>query len=683
MYPADPGVSQARTALARLPLRFEANQGQAAGEVRYTAHAGGYALLLTSQGPTLRAAGSNPVSISLVKGNGAPRIEPLDRLPARTNYFLGSRENWHTEVPSYARVRYREVYPGIDVVYYGNQSQLEYDFVLRPGADPNAIRMKFHGPRHVEISPEGDLVLESDGARIVQKKPAIYQDDPRTVARREVAGHYVMLARNVAGFRVDRYDRARPLVIDPTLTYCTYLGGTGSDQINAVKMGPKGRLYIAGQTPTQTIAATDGAYNGTKTGLTDIFLAIIDTTPGQGFPLVYYSYLGGTQLNIALAIDVDAAGIAYLTGTTTSTDFPVTGNAYQATGAASTIDAFVVKLDPSQVGPDELIFSTYLGGPSGTDSGNGIAVGQDGMIYVIGNTKSTDFPLTDTAYQNVLWGPQDTFLCKLDPDSGSLLYSSYLGGESQDDGRAILVDAKGLVYFASSTLSLYFPVAGYNWAADAIGAQDIVVGVVDMTKSGTDSLVYSTYFGGTGNDEVRQMAFDAKGNLLITGYTLSTDFPVAGSPLQGNNNGNGDAFVSLLNPAIPFQAGLLYSTYLGGAHGEVGYDVKGDAAGYIYVTGYTLSSDFPILNAPQPQWGGGTDIFLMKFKTGVAGPGAIQFSTFIGATSTYRSTSLALGADGTVFLAGFAYTGLPVTDGALQSTYGGGGTDGFLVVVTQ
>ncbi len=680
---ADSNVSQATATLARLPLRFEANQGQAAPGVHYVAHAGGYTLLFTDRGPTFRAAGSKPVSISLVNANRKPRIEALDRLPARTDYFRGSRTNWHTNVASYSRVRYRDVYPGIDVVYYGKQNQLEYDFVLQPGADPGAIRLKFEGPGQVKISPEGELVLESAAGRIVQKKPLVYQDDPRTAARREVEGHYVMLARNVAGFRVGRYDRARPLVIDPAIVYCTYLGGTGTDQINAAKLGPKGWLYLAGQTDTQQITATDGAYNNNKTGLTDIFLAIIDTTPGNGFPLVYFSYLGGSNLNIPLAIDVDAAGVAYLTGNTTSTDFPVSGNAYQGTGAATTTDAFVVMLDPSQYGGDALIFSTYLGGANGDDSGTGIAAGADGTIYVIGNTKSNDFPLTDSAYQNVLWGAEDTFLCRLDPNAGALVYSSYLGGESTEDARAILVDAKGLVYFASSTLSQAFPMAGYNWSANPIGTENVIVGVMDMTKSGTDSLVYSTYFGGSTNEEVRAMTFDAKGNLLLTGYTLSTDFPVTPGALQGNNNGNGDAFVAVFNPSIPFQGGLLYSTYLGGSDGDVGYAVRGDADGYIYVTGYSLSADFPVLNAPQAKWGGGTNIFLTKFKPGIAGPGAIQFSTYIGATGTYLPAGLTLGPDGTMYLTGYGNIGLPSSANAIQGGFAGGGSDGFLLVLTQ
>ncbi|HEV3200971.1 MAG TPA: SBBP repeat-containing protein, partial [Bryobacteraceae bacterium] len=524
---SDSTAAEAKAALARLPLHFEANQGQLGPRVRYSAHARGYDLLLTEHGPSLSfrtpaAPHSQRVEISLLNSNPAPRIEALDRIQARTDFFRGNQANWRTDVPSYSRVRYRAVYPGVDVVYYGNQNQLEYDFVLQPGADPNAIRMKFSGDGHLSLSPDGDLVLESGGARIVQKKPFIYQDDPRTSIRRQVTGRYTLPGHNVVGLRLDRYDRTRTLVVDPSITYLTYLGGPGTDLINAVKLGPKGLLYVAGQTDSNALPGA--GYASSVNGLTDVWVCVLDTT--NGFGLVYASYLGGTSVDIPLAMDVDSAGIMYLTGTTTSTDFPVTSNAFQKTGAGATVDSFVVKLDPSQSGTDALIYSSYLGGLTGDDTGNGIAVDSNGMIYIIGTTKSTDFPVTASAYAGVIYGTQDTFLCKVDPNAGALAYSTYLGGEGLDWGKAILVGPTGLVYFAASTLSLQFPMAAFNFSDTSFGAQDIIIGVMDMTKSGVDSLVYSTYFGGSGNDDVNSIAFDSKGNLLVTGYTLSSDFPV-------------------------------------------------------------------------------------------------------------------------------------------------------------
>jgi hypothetical protein len=682
---SDLTVERAKAALAQLPLRFEANQGQMGPAVRYSAHAGGYDLFLTKNGPSLafRTAGPVPqsrrVDISLLNSNRAPAIEALDRFQTRTDFFRGNRADWRTNVPSYSRVRYRAVYPGVDVVYYGNQNQLEYDFVLQPGADPNAIRMKFSGDGHLSLSLEGDLVLESGDARIVQKKPFIYQDDPKTSVRRQVAGGYTLLGHNLVGLRLDHYDRTRTLVVDPTLTYVTYLGGPGVDMINAVKLGPKGLLYITGQTDTNALPGF--GYASSTTGLTDIWVCVLDTT--NGFGLVYASYLGGTNLDIPLALDVDSAGVMYLTGTTTSTDFPVTDNAFQKTGAGATVDSFVVKLDPSQADKAALVYSSYLGGLTGDDRGNGIAVDSKGLIYIIGTTKSTDFPVTASAYAGVIFGTQDAFLSQVDPNAGTLVYSTYMGGEDLDYGKAILVGPTGLVYFAASTLSTQFPMAGYSYNGSSFGFQDIIVGVMDMTQSGVASLVWSTYLGGSGNDEVNAIAFDAKGNILVTGYTLSPDYPVTPDAMQHSYAGNADTFVSVLDPTKSFLSSLVYSTFLGGSHTEVGYGVGADSAGNIYVTGYTLSPDFPTANAIQPGWAGGIDIFLTKFRPGVAGAGAVQYSTYLGLSSIYVPTALAVGPDGTAYVVGYAQIGLPSTYNALQGGGFAGAVDGFLLAVGQ
>ena len=239
-------LAQARSAMAQLPLRFEANLGQMNSEVRYAARSGGVTLVLTSQGPSFRLPGARRVDVSLLKSNRAPEIEALDRSAARIDSYVGGRDRWRTHIPSYARVRYRSVYPGVDVEYYGNQGQLEYDFVVAPGADPRGIRMQFTGEARLRLTPEGDLVLESGGQRLVQKRPVVYQVDPRTSARVEVAGGYRLLGHNQVGLRLGRYDRRRTLVVDPVLSYLTYWGGPGADQINAAKMDSKGRLYITG-----------------------------------------------------------------------------------------------------------------------------------------------------------------------------------------------------------------------------------------------------------------------------------------------------------------------------------------------------------------------------------------------------------------------------------------------------
>jgi hypothetical protein len=679
--PREAAITQAQAMLAQTPLRFEANQGQWAPAVLYAARSGGYDLMFTARGPALLLAGSHRVDISLPNSNPAPTIEAVGKLPTRTDYFVGARENWHTNIASYSRIRYGAVYPGVDVVYYGRQNQLEFDFVLQPGADPRAISLRFRGAKHLSITSEGDLAFEFGNGRMVQKKPLIYQEDPATSTRRQIPGRYVLVARNVVGLRVDGYDRKRPLVIDPTLMYCSYLGGSGSDQINAVQVDSQGHLYVAGSTTTADLLATNGAYSTDKISQTSIFLAIIDIVPGSGYPILYFTYIGGGGVENPLSLAVDAQENVYLTGTTTSTNFPTTVNAVQTTGAGSVVSGFVLELNPFGLsGPVSLVYSTFLGGTTGDTSANGIAVDRHGLIYVIGSTKATDFPLTDSAYMGVTWGPQDAFLCQIDPNAGVLNYSTYLGGELADQGRAIAVAPNGLVYFAVTTESTEFPMAGYAYNYNLTAPFGIVIGVMDMTQVGAASLVYATYFGGSDIQEVRGIALDSAGRLLVTGYTLANDFPVTPDAFQPKPGGNGDAFVSLVNP-LDWSHFLVYSTYLGGSLGEVAYGIAGDSAGNIYVAGYTLSPDFPTTaDGFEPNWGGGIDLFLTKLKPGTPGSGGLLSSTYIGERGVYSPTALTLGRDGTIYVVGWGGVGLPSSANALQG-YGGGLSDGFIMVL--
>lgn len=683
--PPDAPLSLAKDALAGLPLRFEANQGQFGPSVKYAAHAPGYDLLLTRQGPTLALRGSQSVELSLQRSNPAPQIEALDPMRARTDYFLGKRSNWHMHIANYQRIRYREVYPGIDVVYYGRQNQLEYDFVLQPGADPAAIRLQFRGARHLSITAGGDIAFETAQGRLVQKHAIIYQEDALTSARHEVHGRYVMVSRNVVGLKLDRYDRTRGLTIDPILVYSTYFGGPETDQIIAVKLDSQGRLYVTGPTDDGTPAGasnlpnTPDTFQPTNAGLTDVFVAIIDTV--NGYQLLYYSYLGGSQLDIPKGMQIDSHGYVYLTGSTTSTDFPMAGNSFLNSGAGAAAFAFVAVLDPALVtGASTLLYSTYLGTNTAASTGNGIDVDAQGNIYVIGTTAAPDFPVTPSAYAGVQFGPQDAFLCELNIYNPNLLYSTFLGGESDDEGAAIAVTPSGLVYFAINTISQQFPQAGNQYQPNLLGFEGIALGVMDFTQQNTASLLYSTYFGGSVEDEARKIAFDAKGNLLVTGFTLSPDLPVTGDAMQLHYGGNSDAFVAVVNPnASKF---VQYLSYLGGSHGDVAYDIAGDSAGNIYVTGYTMSSDFPVTsNAPNPNWGNGVDVFLTKLKTGVSGTAALQYSTYLGSDSVNVSYGLALAPDGTVYIAGYTIGLWPTTGNVTQNGFGGGYSDGFISAI--
>ena len=665
--PPEPAIPQARAAMARLPLRFEENRGQWDASVRFTARSAGADLQLTARGPAFLV-GSSRVEIALVHASPSPVIEPLDQLPATTNYMVGARSQWHTGIANYSRVRYHSVYPGIDVVYYGNQNQLEYDFVLAPGANPDAIRLHFRGDVQVSLTPDGDLALRSDGAQVLQKAPVIHQDN------RPIRGRYTLLAHNQIGFRLDRYDRTRPLVIDPILVYCAYMGSSGNDRITAMKMGPNGRLYITGYTPNGEIPAIEGAYNTLNAGRTDIFLAIIDTTDGN-FTLKYFSYLGGADNDVPSALEVDSSGVAYLAGYTLSINFPMAGTSYQTTASSTGTKGFVATIDPSIAGGDSLTYSTYLGGTDGSTSINGMALDPAGFIYLIGNTRATDFPYTDSAYAKTLYGTQDAFLTKLDRNSVSLPYSTYLGGELTDEGRSIAVGTDGKVYFGITTTSTKFPLEGPGDRPTVNPGVHIVIGMMDMTKSIEASLVYSTYFGGSDNDEVRKITLDAKNNVILTGFTLSHDFPTTSDAVQYKAVGNTDVFVSIVNPNDPAHF-LVYSTYFGGTHGEVAYDVKPDGAGNIYFTGYTLSPDLYTVGALNG-WGGGIDVFVAAVTPGKPGHSGILFCTYLGASGTYVGNALVLGADGSIYVGGYGNIGMPITRGG----YSGGVADGFLVVL--
>jgi hypothetical protein len=682
--PSESALARARTALASLPLRFEVNQGQFHESVRYAATAGDFKLLLTRRGATLALPGSDPVSLSLLHSNPAPKIEALDQMRAHTDYFIGPRPDWHTHIANYARIRYREVYPGVDVVYYGHQNQLEYDFVLQPGADPDRIRLQFRGAHGLAVTPEGDIAFDAPSGRLVQKRPVIYQEDPRTAARREIQGRYVLLAHNVVGLKLDHYDRTRAVTIDPILNFSSYLGGPLTDQIVAMKLTPAGLLYVTGPTDNSTsgpsnLPASGNFYQGTNAGITNIFVAIIDTT--NNYQLVYFTYLGGTNLDIPKAMQLDANGNIYLTGSTTSTDFPMVGSSVLASGAGAAVFAFVAAINPGLNGPGSLFYSTYLGTNTANSEGDGIDVDPQGNIYVIGSTSAPDFLVTQSAYQAVQWGPSDAFLCEINIYTPNLMYSTFLGGESDEQGVGIAVAPNGLVYFAINTFSQQFPQAGYQYQPTLKGFGGIAIGVMDMTQQGVNSLLYTTYFGGSNMDQARKMVLDRNGDLLLTGTTLSTDLPVTGDAVQLHNNGNGDAFVAVVNPNS--RQFVKYLTYLGGSSGDVAYDVAIDAAGNLYVTGYTLSSDFPVTgDAPQLNWGKGVETFMTRLTPGTPGSAGISFSTYLGQDVVNVSNALAVAPDGTMYFAGYTEGLWPTTGNATQLNFGGGFSDGFIASIT-
>jgi hypothetical protein len=692
----DAAAARAGATLSRLPMRFEENRGQWNPEVLYAARAGGPSghggIFLAATGPVLvgstgKGVPSHRVDVRLLHGNQQPKIEPLDRLAMQTNYFLGGRPNWHTGISQYSRVAYRSVYPGVDVVYYGSSDQLEYDFLLSPGADPAAIRLRFQGADHVRVNDAGDLVIEAGGAQFLQKRPLLYQQDLHTSHRSPVEGHYRLLPGGVVALDVSRYDRSRPLVIDPVVTYASFLGGSATDQISAVITDAKGLIYVVGYTDSNNLQPTYNGVQGSNAGDNDAFVAIFNPAAYGGPSLTYLTYLGGSNNDAATGIAVDGGGNLYVTGTTSSTNFPTAGNAVQTALALGTTEtAFNPNVFVSVINQKSgLVYSTYYGGTGG-DYPYGIGLDAKGNIYVGGTTSSTDFPVTSNAFAAVLWGPSDVFVLELNINATAALYSSYIGGENADDGRGFAVTPTGQVYFAASTLSTEFPLAGYAYQNSLPGIENIVIGELDLTKTGNQSLVYSTYFGGSTIDEVRQLILDPSHNVVLTGWTLSSDFPVTPNAMMTQYGGAGNAFVARVNLTAPPSGFVLYSTYIGGTGGDVGYGVAMDAAGNLYCAGYTLSADFPVTsNAAQSHWGDGVEAFLVKFNPAVSGAGALEYGTYFGADGFHVATGVAVSPNGAMLIGGYTtdhLTGLGnAISAAYQGGFAGGYSDGFVVAV--
>jgi hypothetical protein len=665
--------------MSNMPVRFEANAGQHNSNVKFTARTDGFSLFFTKRDVVFVPSGSSKaVTISLVNGAAAPVVEGIDPLPAKASYFTGKqRDQWTTGVNQYGRVRYSGVYSGVDLVYYGTGRQLEYDFILKPNADARQIRMKFSGADAVRMSADGDLLVRAGAQELKQKRPVAYQLGA-SGERQEVACHFRMAGRRAAGFELGSYDRSRELIIDPPLVYSTYVGGSSDDAITAMVTDRSGIIYMAGTTHSGDIAGTDNSFQGTPGGLTDIFVARINPTRTGAAAVTAFTYIGGDGNDIPTGLAIGPDGLLYLTGSTTSTNFPMTGNGVSA-ALSGTQDAFVVKIYPSL---DGLIYSTYLGGTD-VEAAYGIAVDSTG-IYITGVTLSTDFPTSSNAVQSVTAGGHDAFITKLDINGGSIVYSTYLGGERTDEGRGIVIAPTGRVYVTGWTSSGGFPSVGNAYQAQSQGGGDIFIAGLDLSL-GAGALVYSSYLGGGGDDEPRKLALDASGSLLLTGFTLSTNFPTTSGAYQPTQGGIGNAFVVKFDPRQSFVNSLQYSSYLGGASGEAGYDIVSDATGKIYVTGYTFSSTFPTTaNALQPLYGGGANAFVTKLDPAIAGAPGLLYSTYLGGGSLTIGYGVSASNDGLIYVGGFTRERkLAVTDNSYQPSAPGvtGSSDGFVTVI--
>ena len=659
------------------PLYFEANRGQAAPEVRFLMNGGRSALFLTNQEAIFALREGNAASsvsiirMRLVGSDPAAEIVGEEERAGKSNYFVGNDPaRWRTNVPHYARVRYREVYPGVDLVFYDGGGVLEYDFEVAAGADPAPIRMQFGGEGGTKLDADGNVILHSVAGQLVQRAPVMYQ--PVAGRRREVAGGYVLGKNGELGFQIEDYDSRHALVLDPVMEYARFFGGSKEEEILSLAADRDGNVYIGGETSSPDLDLTSGALphkpEAFQTeGNTLAFVAKLDPT---GTKLIYCTYLGGSKTAVGHNLKIDSSGNAYVGGRTEASDFP-TRNPIQAAFGGGSDDGFLTKLNSSG---SALVYSTYIGGGE-YDQARSLAVDVDGNAYLTGITESPNFP-TRNPIQPDFAGEQDTFAIKVNAAGSALVYSTYIGGSGNDVGHAIAVDSAGNAFITGLTDSPDFPTANaYQSAYQGGEGNDVIV--VRINAAGT-SLAYSTYLGGSKNEESRAVAVDDAGNATITGYTQSSDFPTA-KALQGNfGGGSNDIFVTQLRAD---GMALNFSTYLGGSGGDYGRGLALDGAKNIYLTGYTDSQDFPIHEAFQDAYAGGTaDSFAVKLNpTG----SALLFSSYLGGSSYERGRGMAVDGDGNVYISGRTESrDFPVTQ-SLTNAFGGGPNDAFLVKLSE
>lgn len=652
----------------QLPLAFEPNVGQAAAEVNYLARGPGYGLFLSPTEALLSlkpsggtSAASHFVGLQLLGADPAAAARGQDPLPGVSNYLIGNDPSqWHTNVRTYGQVAYASVYPGIDLVYYGNQTQLEYDLVVHPGAVPGSIRFQLQGVSAISINAQGDLVLHTSSGDVVQQAPKIYQQADGL--RQPVAGRYILQDGGTVGFAVGAYDHSRPLVIDPTIIYSTYLGGNSYDEATGIAIDGSRNAYISGLTASTNFPTANpfqGSFAGTPNPFVDDNAFIAKLNPA-GTALVYSTYLGGSSGDtIADAIAVDGAGSAYVTGTTSASNFPTAGGPVQPLYAGGLHDGFVAKLSAAG---NALVYSTYLGG-SGDDVENSIALDPSGNAYVAGATFSSNFA-TASALQAALKSGQDATVSELNATGSALVYSTYLGGSDTDVAKGISVDAAGHAYVAGTTASSNFPTAGTPFqashAADG-GHFDAFVAKINIAGAG---LAYATYLGGGVDDQALAVAADAGGNAILTGFTDSTNFPTANAFQPLYSGSSSDAFVTKLNTT---GSALVYSTYLGGAGDEQGNAVAVDTQGNAYVAGVTSSSNFPTVGPGATTLHGSRDAFVTKFGTLGGLPAG---STLLGGSDLDEARAIAVDPSGNAYIAGMTFsTDFPTTAGALQGVH--------------
>jgi len=689
-------------AAAGLPFSFERNVGQTDAQVEFLSRGRGYTLFLTADGAVM-ALDRSVLALRLAGASPAPEVSGADPLPGTSHYYGRAEESgWVGHAPHYAAVRYRGVYPGIDLVFRGSEGRLEYDFVVAPGADYRAISLVFEGADASEIDPEGRLILSTPSGPVTQHPPVIYQEIAGM--RRELAGRYVRTQRGIGGigFEIEGHDPRAEMVIDPVVVYSTYLGGApgggggftdngrdGADFAVDVAADAAGNAYMTGVVSSPDFPTKNAVYSHL-----DGFNPWIAKLGPDG-QLVYATYLPGTKgtlnpragFNGGTGVAVDAKGNAYVAGLTQSTALPVTPQAFKKKYGGGLTDSFVVKLDPA----GKLVYLSYLGG-SGFESVSCLALDPKGDLYVSGTTSSDDFPVAGGVQAKrkggMVFGGLDVFVTKMKPAGDGVVYSTFVGGSGDEATSGLAVDPSGSAVLTGWTSSTDFPLVNPFQSAHKGGVSRSFGIPTDLfvTRLSPDGakIRYSTFLGGSGpeypdpDNFTRRVAVDAEGNAYVISDTASTDFPTTENALQRTYGGGAsDAFLTKLNGT----GGLVYSTFLGGSGAERGRSIVRDAAGNIYIAGQTGSADFRTVSPVQDKLNGPTDVYVVKLTPDGR---TLLFSTYLGGSGDDGALGIALPGNGDIFVAGSSFSkDFPTTPDALQKEFGGPPEDAFFVRISQ
>jgi hypothetical protein len=643
--------------LGTAPLRFEPAGNSAA---HFVARGPRYRYSFAGSRATFQA-GDKRASLQFQGADQGARIEAIQKLSSTTDLFLGNDPaKWRSEVPNYGRLQVSDLYRGIDLVYYGNQGELEYDLTVKPGADPRIIRLRLDGTR-ARVDRDGNLV-----AGLIQKHPVAYQLAPDG-ARVPVTSRYRKNADGSYGFVLGNYDRSRELVIDPVLTFSLYLSGSNQDVAQTIGLDRIGFLYVAGTT-FSTDFPNGSAFQTTEAGGTDIFVTKIDPNAKAGHQIVFSSYLGGSANETLGGMAVGPNGDIYLTGNTLSADFPTVNPAQTALDGTS--DVFVTWINSTR----KLGYSTYLGGAL-DETGLGITFNSKNEIFVTGGTESIDFP-TANPLQSASGGRQDVFVAEYNPSltgTATLVYSTYLGQSGWDIGRAIALAPDGTVWIAGGTYSYNFPLKGASYQKVYGGDGDAFVAHINIS-AGTSGLEYSSFLGGADQEEASSIVVNPEGQVIVSGWTISSNYPVTSTALQTKYGGSGNGFLSILDTTKNPQ--LIYSTYIGGTGPTIPSDLKLDAAGNLYLTGMTLAPDLPTTkNAAQPAWDGSEDAFALVFNPATE---TIVYMTYLGSDGLQVGYGIAFDAKDNIYVVG--YTSGPIFKAlkGVSKTSSAGKVDGFV-----